>query len=228
MNQRLEVALTVLIAAAALSTAAVVVHREFSGTPPAAMARPEKPTYLSSWKDLLSAGHFVGVPSAPVTVIEFADVECPFCRMFNASFDSVKTQMGDSLALVFVHFPIQSHRFALPGARALECAGNGSHFGDLVSLLYSKQDSLGLKSWPSFAHDAGIADTVAFGRCVQETSPIKAADAGTALGRKLGVRGTPTVYINGWKFSAAMSAADLHQIIEDVRTGKEPMAIGSR
>jgi protein-disulfide isomerase len=224
MNQRLEMALTLAIGAAAMSTAAVAIHREFFSSPAAIAPAAGKTTYLDGWKDLVSQGHLIGLPSAPVKVIEFADVECPFCRGFNAAFDSVKAQLGDSIALVFIHFPIPGHRFAIPGARALECAAAESRVGQLVDLFYQKQDSLGLKSWASYGREAGVKDTAAFARCAASAAPVKAAAEGTDLGHKLGVHGTPTVYVNGWRFGSPPSTRELRQMADEVRAGKRPSA----
>jgi protein-disulfide isomerase len=186
----------------------------------------ESPTYFRDWEKLVPKGTLIGSSRAPVKVVEFADVECPFCSLYKASLDSVSQKFGDSVAVVFVHYPLPSHRFAMPGARALECASIESRFGALVDVFYKKQDSLGLKSFVSFAREAGVHDTVSFQRCFSRTEPVKAADVGLSAGQKIGVHGTPTFFINGWRFSSAISGKELEAAISEIRAGRKPPGAG--
>src|SRR5438093_351413 len=108
--------------------------------------------YKSDWRDLLRYGRTVGSVAAPIQIIEFADLECPACRVFNNTMLAAARQTyRERLAVTFVHFPLSFHRFARPGAVAAECANVQGHFGEFVDLVYEKQDSLGFKSWSSFA-----------------------------------------------------------------------------
>jgi len=69
------------------------------------------------------------------------------------------------------------------------------------NLLFKKQDSLGLKTWTSYASEAGVRDVPEFSRCVADTGALQGVDLGRDVGVKLGVHGTPTVVINGELFS---------------------------
>jgi protein-disulfide isomerase len=211
---------------AAASVGAAAVHREFIA-PRAAGAAPERRSeYVPSWKELIPAGHLVGSPVAPVKILEFADLECPFCREFNRTVRAILRQYPKTVAYVFIHRPLHIHRFARPAARAAECAGMLGRFNETADLLYEKQDSLGLKSWVSYARDAGVQDTVRFAQCLTSsadsaivTAPI---DSGVRVADAIGVHATPTVILNGWRFGQPPSDTELVRAIRDLLAGKRP------
>lgn len=181
---------------------AVFARREFFPSRAQAQA-PSPATFVEGWNAVLLAGIRVGSADAPVTVVEFVDFECPFCRRADSVLASVQQRFGSDVALVFVHFPLPNHRFAMPGARSAECALDQGRFDQMRRLLFIKQDSLGLKSWVSYARDATVPDTSLFNACVQRTSEIARVADGRRLGQHFGVRGTPTIWVNGWRVSPA-------------------------
>lgn len=161
-----------------------MVRREF-WPDASAQGRAQVPTArrLENVDQLLANGIRIGSPASRAAIVEFADFECPFCRRFHATYADLKRRFGDDLSLVFIHYPLGSHRFARPAARAAECAATRGRFGDYARLLYLKQDSLGLKSWGSFAFEAGIQDTLAFSRCAIDTVVVQRIENGLALGK---------------------------------------------
>lgn len=102
-----------------------------------------------------SGGHRIGPSSAKVTVTVFTDFECPACRRFTESaLAGARASFHDRLRVVIRHWPLSSHRFAVPAARAAECASAHNRFVPFHDLLFAKQDSLGLKSFTDFATEA--------------------------------------------------------------------------
>jgi protein-disulfide isomerase len=86
-------------------------------------------------------------------------------------------------------------------------------------LLFEKQDSLGLKSWGSFATEVGLKDTTAFARCIRlPVDSFPRIGAGLELGRRNGVRGTPTLWINGHRIDGGVSLEVLRRRV--ARGGK--------
>src|SRR6185437_2837175 len=117
-------ALNVSIAVAALAMAGVVVRREMAPSIPTIPGANLPPRFVSTWKDLLPHAIPLGDSSGAVKVIEFADFECPFCRRFDSTMHVVVARYPGQVSRYFVHFPLPTlHRFALPAARAAECAG---------------------------------------------------------------------------------------------------------
>lgn len=206
MTTRLEAIATGVIVMSAVAVAFADLHREVTGgaKPSATAYGPPVAIkdYKKAWAAVLQVGTPMGDTSAPVKIVEFADLECPGCRAFYERVRQLPESLQSQMALVFVHYPLPMHRFALGAARATECARGEHKFAAMVDALFSKQDSLGLKTWVSYSVDAGLRDTAAFARCVSSSAAMSLVEAGRSLGRKMDVNGTPTVIVNGWRFQS--------------------------
>src|SRR5258708_1902626 len=147
MKTRSESVLTIVLVGCALITTGVVIRREFVS--PAASMRPmsRKPVLVENWKSHIGEGERLGLSSAPVQLIEFADFECPFCGDFHKKLKKLLDRYPTEVSLTYVHFPLQGHRFAVAAARAAECASDQGRFESMYDHLFDEQDSLGLKSW---------------------------------------------------------------------------------
>jgi protein-disulfide isomerase len=195
-----------LLTVSAVAIAFTFAHREFGGRPEGQAPVMGPPTYVADWQSLVRIGHAIGDSLAPIKVVEFGDFECPFCRSADTLVRRVMRSRKSSVSLIFVDYPLRMHRFALPAARAAECAASQGRFSAFHDRLFERQDSLGLKTWVSFAEDAGVRDTAAFARCVTATSAVPFVQAGLAAGDRLGIRGTPTFLINGWRLASPPSS----------------------
>lgn len=183
-----------------------------------------EPTFVPNWEDIEAEGVMQGNGAAKVRIVEFSDLECPFCMRFHATRTSLKRRYGDLVSSSFVHFPLPSHRFARPAARAAECAAVVGRFDGFIARVFEKQDSLGLKSWGSFARAAGIEDTARFVQCSQDTALVVRVERGRALGEALGLKGTPTVLVNGWRLPEPPDSVTLFAMAERILEGREPIA----
>jgi protein-disulfide isomerase len=166
----------------------------------------------------------LGPAGAPIQTVEFTDFECPYCRQFHATLRSVRQRFGESVAVNLVHFPLPMHRFAFPAARAAECAERQGRFSWFVDVVYGKQDSLGLKTWTSYAKDAQVGDTALFLRCVTDTARVPRIDAGVALGKRINIVSTPTVIVNGWRIDGTPPESLVIRVVSDLLTGREPFS----
>ena len=223
MSSRLESTVSGLLGLAAVAIAVSVVHRTFfaESTASAASAAPA-PVFLDSWKDALPLGIGVGTPDAPVKIVVLADLECPACRGLHASLDTVLRERPARASIVYVSFPLAQHRFAMNAARGAECANGYGKFREWIDAVYGGQDSLGLKSWGEYARDAGIADTAAGSKCARNPASVARIDAGIAFGKKIHLAFTPTVIVNGWRYSYTPSGADLVGAIDSLAAGRAP------
>jgi protein-disulfide isomerase len=216
-----ERVLSMLVAISALSVAASVVYRTFVAPAPVA-AEARDPEFLDKWTEALSFGIRVGPPRAKVTIVDVADFECPVCRGFYLSARAVQESYPESVALIHVDYPLGYHKFAMPAAKAAQCADRLGAFSQFIDGLYRKQDSLGLKSWGSYAHEAGIADTAAIARCATDPATVSRIQRGIAFGEAIGLSGTPTVLINGWWLPVPPSEERLRALVEAVLAGENP------
>ncbi len=200
---------------AALAIAGVFVHREFFGTPSREILRHESGR-VAEWRETLAAGRVIGDPEAPLKLIEFADLECPFCRQFYLTTRSILARYPQNVAVVLVYTPVAGHRFAEAAARAAECAQFQGRFESFVDRVFERQDSIGLKSWVSFGRDAGISDTLRFSRCVAANQTTTVMTQGAALAKKLRIDGTPTILLNDWRFGSPPSRSELEAAIDSL------------
>jgi len=223
VSSRVERAASSLLVLAACAVAVSLIHREFfvrSASGPLTTAS-KAPEFMEDWRQIVRTGIVLGNPQARVHLVEFADLECPACRSLQVGVRAARAEYGDDLAVVFVHFPLPQHRFARPAARAAECAYAQGLFDKFQDLVYSKQDSLGLKSWISYAEEARVPELRRFERCVADTAPVARIEAGILLGKQLALRGTPTVILNGWRFWNPPSQTELVQAIAVLKDGKQ-------
>ena len=199
MTSAIERAATLLVALAAITIAGVAVRREyFREDGRIGSTRPTSPILLENWRRVLRLDR--NSDSSAVSVVVVSDLECPFCRKFHLSLRDVLRRTKVPVTFEFVHFPLPQHRFALPAARAAECARDVGKFDSFVDLVFELQDSLGLKSWGAYARDAGISDTLRIVRCANETSvPARIAE-GIGVAKEVNIVGTPTVFVDGWRY----------------------------
>lgn len=208
----------VILAAASIAYAALS-NGQSAGdaqTPRAASA----PVYVPEWKHFESVGHRIGSDSADVTFVEFADFECPYCREFNSAFREFSQKVDGDVALVFVHYPLPQHKFSRQAATASECAANQGQFGNFVELAFSKQDSIGLKSWESFATEAGVGNITQFRECLTAPEIQRRIDSAVQAADKIGIAGTPTIILNGWRVDR-IRYRELERLVADIKSRSE-------
>ena len=223
MQERFERVVNSVLVIAAVAIAASVAHHEF-GARQVAAAPPTtaSPVFMKEWQDALPAGIAIGSRDSRVKIVEFADLECPFCGSFHSAVTDVLREQQGRVSLVFVHFPLSIHRFAVQAARAAECAEVQGRFGDLVTLVFAKQDSLGIKSWESFAAELGMKDTASFAKCARDPTPVTRIRAGQVVGERFQIHGTPTVIVNGWRYNAPPSKEELLRVVGALLKGETP------
>ncbi|GAA1399693.1 hypothetical protein GCM10009600_01170 [Oerskovia paurometabola] len=143
--------------------------------------------------------HVFGALDALVTIVEFGDFECPYCHDAAPVLRTVVEESGGQVRLVFRHFPLfEVHPYALTAALAAEAAGAQGRFWEMHDLLFAHQDRLddvGLAHW---AQKLGLDGASVVGDAAQQHGDAVERDylAGTALG----VRGTPTLYVEGVRY----------------------------
>jgi protein-disulfide isomerase len=225
MKIRWETGVTTLLVVCALATTSLVLYRVVwspRNTAPVAHSE-QKAKFVPNWRSLLSSETQMGSPAAPVQLVEFADFECPFCGEFYKKLKAALEHYPSKLTVIYVHFPLQGHRFALPAARVAECASDQGRFEAMYEQLFEGQDQFGLKPWREYAAAAEVPDLNAFDACMKKVDLIPRVEEGKALGAKLDVRGTPTIIINGWKLGHPPSEQELDEMVLRILAGKQPV-----
>jgi protein-disulfide isomerase len=204
----------VVLATCAVTVTGLVLRREFS-SPPDPRAQPE-PMEISSWRTYASAGHRLGRPDAPVTIVEFSDYQCPFCRELHGRLESFRRSRPE-VAVVHRQFPLPGHPQAHRAALASECAAEQGRFQEIQDVLYEDQDSLGAKPWADVAAKAGVPDLDRFGACLGSGRYEAAIRRDLDAGRELHVVATPTLLINDLKVEGALTDQALADLVERAR-----------
>lgn len=195
-----------------------VVFRSLAPARPANIPQTSLPDYIDFWRDAVRIGTpVVGDTTDTVIIVELMDLECPACRGFHALLREVLPDQPDDVAVLYVPHPLTCHRFAMPAARAAACAATLGALPSWLDVIYDGQDSLGLKSWGSYALDAGIADTTYIATCAIRDSTHMAISAGLDLGARIELSGTPTIIVNGWRYRGTPSKEALTAAIERAR-----------
>lgn len=161
-----------------------------------------------------------GASNAKVTIVEFADFQCPFCKSFwTDSYAKIKANYIDTgkVRLIYRHFPLPFHVNAEISAEAAECANQQGKFWEYYNILFSKSQSDGTNldktSLKSYAATVGL-NISTFNSCLDSgaTKDIVAADMDE--GQKNGVSGTPTFYVNGKQIVGALPYASFQKAID--------------
>jgi len=137
-----------------------------------------------------------GPAQAPVTVVVFADFECPYCRRAMPVLQRLLAKYPDQVRLVWKDFPLPTHPMAALAAEAAQCAHEQGRFWSYHDALVADPGSLQPEQLRRRAMDVGL-DPAAFDRCIESHRYRPRVAASLQQGRSLGVDATPTVFING-------------------------------
>lgn len=206
--------LTWLAVASALTVALLAVRRELRPVARVAASTQVQGAEVDGWDSLGQTGHRRGPPNARVTLVEFADFQCPLCARFaNGALPKALGQFPREVAHVYRHWPLPYHPFATQAAGASECAGEQDRFWEFHDLLYAQQDSIGVKPFDRFANDAGVPDIPRFRECLDSGRWGDRVAEDAQLARAIGAKGTPAFLVNGKLFSGAADSARLVELI---------------
>jgi protein-disulfide isomerase len=166
----------------------------------------------------------MGPTTAKVPIVVFADFECPFCQVLaTQTLKWIRGRYPKEIAVIYRHWPLKSHRFAYPTARAAECASEQGRFEPMHDALYAQQDSFGLKAFEAFAIEAGVTDTISFAACMRRPGAVAAIEKDWAAAKELETRGTPTIVMNGLVIAGAIDTLQLDQLVRDaLKQGRSP------
>ena len=147
-----------------------------------------------------------GPKDAPVTIVEFGDLQCPACKAAQPTIETLVAAEPNA-RFVFQNFPLEIHNWAAKGAAYADCVGRASNdaFWKFVSKTYETQSDITAENadekLTALADGAGVkgSDIAA---CAAKPETKAHVDASIALGKSVDVTGTPTVFINGRKLGS--------------------------
>jgi protein-disulfide isomerase len=140
-----------------------------------------------------------GAARAPVTIVEFSDFQCPYCKRAADLLATVRSKYGDRVRIVFRNFPLPYHNQAELAAEAALAAGAQGKFWEMHDQLFAHQGGLDRGVIDGLARTLGL-DVARFDAALDGKRFAAAIDADKAAGGAL-VDGTPTLFVNGHKLS---------------------------
>jgi protein-disulfide isomerase len=154
-----------------------------------------------------------GKAGAKVQIVEFADYQCPHCKHASVAFKKVMDQMKDKVEFVYVDYPINPSGISKLVARGAHCANAQGKFWEYHYMAFDRQATLSTSSPDQMAKELKL-DEAKFKECLGGKESEAIVERGRAEGERVGVAGTPTIFINGRKANVAHEEAAIKAEIE--------------
>lgn len=162
----------------------------------------------------------LGDVNAPVTVIEYSDYECPFCKKFTLeSLPSIKEEYVNTgkVKFIFKDFPLEIHKNSRSAAVAAHCAGEQGKYFEYHDILFENSKNHSIDNYILWANEIGLA-TELFKKCMDDPKDI--VEMSIVDAKASGVKGTPTFFINDNILVGAQPYAAFKQMIESELHGE--------
>ena len=178
--------------------------------------------------DVASAGHPAsGGHDAPVTLVEFSDFQCPYCRAAEPTVQAIRQKYGDKIRFVYMDFPLGMHAHAMDASNAAQCAGDQGKFWQYHDALFADQSKLAPDDLKATAARLGL-DTKKFDACLDSQQHVQAIRAEQAEGSADGVSATPTFFVNGREIEGAEPLPTFQSTIDqELATAGHPVKAAS-
>jgi protein-disulfide isomerase len=155
-----------------------------------------------------------GPATAPVTIVEFSDFECPFCARVVPTLEQVKEKYGDQVRIVFRQYPLDMHPNAAKAAEASLCAQDQGKFWEMHDAMFADQKKLAVADLKATAGTLGL-DAAAFGSCLDSGKHAGQVKADFKAGTLVGVSGTPALFVNGRFLNGAVPFEAIAEVIDE-------------
>jgi len=189
------------------------------GARPAPPQRPSGPNPAEAYDLPVAGSPIKGPQEAPVTITEFSDYQCPFCARAEPLINDVLTQYPDTVRFVYKQFPLTSiHKNALAASKAALAAQKQGKFWEMHEKLFANQRALGEEDLKEYAKQIGL-DLAKFEVDMNSPEVQRQIQSDMALARKVQVRGTPTIFVNG-KLLQNRSVDGFKQLIDPILKAK--------
>lgn len=139
---------------------------------------------------------FKGRPDAPVTIIEYTDFECPYCARLQSMFDALLKEYPNQIKIVYKNFPLSSHRNSTKAARIAMAAHAEGKFWPVHNRIFENYRRLNDNLLNQIRGEFGL-DTPKFEAVMNSSEVTAKIQSDINQGKNIGVKGTPTVFING-------------------------------
>ena len=155
-----------------------------------------------------------GPATAPVTIVEFSDFQCPYCRAVSGTLKTLEQRYGNKVRIVYRDFPLPNHRDAPKAAEAAACAHEQGRFWQMHDKLFESQSGLQVADLKRYARDIGL-DAARFDTCLDSGTREAVWRQNRTEGQRFGVSATPTFFINGRMITGARPVEAFAEIIDE-------------
>jgi len=156
-----------------------------------------------------------GAAAAPVTIVEFSDFHCPYCRGVQPTLSELLSKYGDRVRLVFRHFPVDTlHPSARKASEAAWCAQQQDKFWQYHDRLYLVGNDASPATLSRIATEVGL-DANKFNSCTAGKDAPAAVEKDIDEARRLSLNGTPTFFINGRPFVGRQPMESFARVIDE-------------
>jgi protein-disulfide isomerase len=184
---------------------------------PVAAARPsgpKRPDPKEVYDIKLGDSPVRGSDSAKITIVEWADFQCPFCVRVNPTLEQIEKEYGDKVRFAFKHLPLSMHAKARGAHQAAEAAHRQGKFWEMHDRIFASPKDLSPATYLRYANEMGL-DIDRYNSDYSSTSVRKAIDENLAAATKLGVSGTPSFFVNGRFLSGAQPYGSFARVIDE-------------
>jgi protein-disulfide isomerase len=161
------------------------------------LVAPESPVFTIATNDQPS----LGSADAPVTIVAFTDYQCPSCAAMHPVLEKLVKEYGNKVRLVTRDFPLSQHTEAFKAAEAAEAAREQGKYWEYIQVLLRNQSALTVDKLKGYATDLAL-DRTRFDSALDSGKFTESVQRDVDDGEKLGINGTPTIFINGRRVSA--------------------------
>ena len=192
--------------------------RLFLGTYMDLSEKLEMPTPKPPVEINVAGRPFIGAANATVTIVEFSDFQCPYCKVAYANVNNVLKNYNGSVKYYLIQFPLSFHAAAQKSSEALECAmlQDQDKGWALYNVMFTKGSGdgtgLAVADLKAYAKDVSL-DTAKFNKCLDDNQTAATVNADAEYGASIGVTGTPTFYVNG---KEAVGGAAMQSAVEAI------------
>jgi protein-disulfide isomerase len=172
-----------------------------------------------------------GAANAPITIVEFSDFQCPYCkRMTDALENGLTADERKDIRVVFHHYPLPMHPWSKDAAEVASCAAlqSDAAFRKVHDYFFQNQATLTASNVKANATEFALAnagvDKAQFQTCLDKKLAVGGVAQDTDLGNANGVHATPTLFINGVKYDGAKDVTALRAILSSIQKPPPPDA----
>ncbi len=183
---------------------------------PAGAARPSRPNRPDANREYdvdITGAPIKGGDDAVVTIVEWSDFQCPFCKRVTPTLAQIEKEYGDKVRIAFKHLPLSIHAQAPQAHAASEAAHRQGKFWEMHDRIFASQRDLSVGTLDRYAREIGL-DMDRFAKDISASDVQKRIDDDLKQASKLGVTGTPSFFINGKFLSGAQPFPNFKRLID--------------